>query len=112
MKKFYKLLKAIRTNYGEDSEYFKEMKELIETAFTITEKKKYYIHLFDYEQGQAIFESDFFETEGQAIEFAKSCNFHTTENINVEIMVATFENEEYVNGKFLRNLEYNEYGRC
>lgn len=75
-------------------------------------KEKYYIHLFDYENGQAIFESDFFETEEQAIEFARGCNFHTTEDINVEIMVATFENEEYVNGHFLRNLEYNEYGRC
>lgn len=78
----------------------------------IKEETKYYIHLFDYENGQAIFESDFFETEEQALEFAKVCNFHTTEDINVEIMTARFENNEFVYGSFLRNLEPFEYGRC
>ena len=78
----------------------------------IKEETKYYIHLFDYENGQAIFESDFFETEEQALEFAKVCNFYTTEDINVEIMTARFENDEFVYGEFLRNLEPFEYGRC
>ena len=78
----------------------------------VKEETKYYIHLYDYDFGGAIFESDFFETEEQALAFAKVCNFHTTENINVEIMTARFEDDEYVYGSFLRNLEPLEYGRC
>lgn len=75
-------------------------------------KTKYYIHLYDYDFGGAIFESDFFESEEQALAFAKTCNFHTTENINVEIMEAEFENNDFVCGSFLRSLEPFEYGKC
>lgn len=74
-------------------------------------KKKYYIHLYDYEQGTAIFESDFFETEQKALEFAKYCNFKVSENVNVELMRADFIEDDYVCGYFERSLEPFEYGR-
>ena len=73
---------------------------------------KYYIHLYDYNLGGAIFESDFFETEEEALAFAKACNFRTTRTANVEIMKAMFEDDEFVYGSFLRGLDPFEYGRC
>ena len=73
--------------------------------------KKYYIHLYDYEIGGAIFESDFFETEQEALEFAKHCNFRVSEDVNVELMGAVFDEVDYIYGYLERSLEPFEYGR-
>lgn len=75
------------------------------------EQDKYYIHLYDYEEGTAIFESDFFDSIEEALEFAKHCNFRVRENINVELMYAVCYDDfcDYVS--FERSLEPFEYGR-
>lgn len=67
---------------------------------------KYYIHLYDYEQGKAIFESQFFDTEKEALEFAKACNFVYNDDISVDLM--GLNEDEYA--EFIRHLEHNEYG--
>lgn len=72
---------------------------------------RYYIHLYDYELGSAIFESDFFDNVEDALSFAKNCNFYTTENINVELMGTTFYGEDLDYTYFIRNLDNFEYGR-
>ena len=72
---------------------------------------KYYIHLYDYENGMAVFESDFFETEQEALDFAKRCNFSVSQDVNVELMSADFYEEECEYTYFNRSLEPFEYGR-
>ena len=75
------------------------------------EQAKYYIHLYDYEEGSAIFESDFYNSIEEALEFAKGCNFKVSENINVELMYANFYDDECDYVEFYRSLEPFEYGR-
>lgn len=75
------------------------------------EHTKYYIHLFDYEIGSAIFESDFFDSKEEALEFAKYCNFRVSNNVNVELMYADFYDDECEYVEFERSLEPFEYGR-
>lgn len=89
------------------SEFYHKVQELNGA----TKKVKYYIHLYDYEEGTAIFESNFFETEQEALDFAKYCNFNVSQNINVELMNADFYNEECEYTYFNRDLEPFEYGR-
>ena len=74
-------------------------------------KTKYYIHLYDYENGTAIFESDFFETEQDALKFAKHCNFKASQDVNVELMNADFDEIDCQYTYFNRSLEPFEYGR-
>ena len=75
------------------------------------EKTKYYIHLFDYEIGSAIFESGFFDSKEEALEFAKCCNFLVSNSVNVELMYANFYNDDCEYVAFERSLEPGEYGR-